>query len=65
MRMRKILDLGTLCHCLSLEEKLYWRGGSASHSVAGVGGGEVDTTCMDCPLEKNWQRKEGVRRTGI
>lgn len=54
MRMKKILDVETLCHCLSLEEKLYWRDGSGSHSVAGLGGGEVDTICIDCPLEKNW-----------
>lgn len=40
-------------------------GGSGSHSVAGVDGGEVDTTCIDYLLEKIWQRKERVRGTGI
>lgn len=63
--MRKTLVLGTLCHRLSLEKKCDWRGGSGSHSVAGVDGGEVNTTCIDCLLEKIWQRKERVRGTGI
>lgn len=50
--MRKILDLGTLGHILSLGEKLYWRDGCGSHSVAGVGGGEVETNRIDCPFKK-------------
>lgn len=47
-------DLGTLGfgHCLSLGEKLYWRGGSGGDSVAGVGVSGVETVRIDCPFKK-------------
>lgn len=51
-RMRKTVGLGTLGHCLSLGEKLYWRGESGGDSVAGVGVVEVKTICIDCPFKK-------------
>lgn len=41
------MDLGTLSQCLSLEEKLYWRDGSGSPSVA-----SVESAYIDCLFKK-------------